>query len=314
MPFLRVLGMLISRSRKGTSGLRRQSGFLAVLLLLTVACFLSGCSSPSRPDAPKDLPKGRKAEAEKAEVVREFMAKSGLNQQIDSVQELVGFMAAQYPQFQPEAGEKLKEFDDIFKQALDPKIFKDRLGARIQEKIDLEDLRVMLKWLDTPLGRKVTQMEEAAAQPQAHAEMSGMASRLMQEAQGTPREERIARIDRATRSSESVMKMLKDMQVEMISAVIVRTPKEKRPSQETLHQILSGSASMIDQLIPASVQASMLYTYRGLSDEELDQYIQMLESDIGRRCYLTVTESLAEMFVGVAREIGIRIVSKGKGI
>lgn len=129
------------------------------------------------------------------QLAQDLMVKSGLDNQIQQVPLLV---QAGMAQAQQEAGglpeDLLKEWNSITASAFDPAILREGVLKQIKAELGVADMKAVLDWLDSPAGRKITQMEESASTPEAYAEMRAMADKP-QDPRLSGRMERLQRLD-----------------------------------------------------------------------------------------------------------------------
>ena len=160
--------------------------------------------------------------------------------------------------------------------------------------------------LDTPLAKKMTALELQAQTPEAQQEMMQFANSMLSQ----PSPQRLAlveRIDQVQRATESMV----ELQVMMASAVMKSmnqiVPVEQKLTDEQMTQMLEQMREQ--SLSPARqfMQLSMVYTYRSLPDNELEEYVQLQESTVGRYTNDLLRESVINLFDGISVELANHI-------
>jgi len=172
---------------------------------------------------------------------------------------------------------------------------------------DPATLKAAVATLETPLLRRITAEEVAASAGQA----SGDLLRYLGDLQSAPpTQERIGLIRQIVETahmSETAVDLALTVVAGVQEALNQTLPEEKRKNPEEL-------AEMLDNLRPAlakGLQQQMIYgsfyTYRNLSDDELEGYIAYLSGEVGQGFTAVMSKGLvhvfAESFAGAAEEL-----------
>jgi hypothetical protein len=189
--------------------------------------------------------------------------------------------------------DQAQRLQGIFAGAFRPDAFYGPLRARLNQYLTPARTPILLQWLSTPLSRRVVELESKASSPQARADLERFAGSVQNEPPPQTRMNLVQRLDSARRSSE--------FRVE-IAMVLIRN----------VHQALGSGGSTresdaaIDRLRSEMWRTArdgtllhFLYTYRGLSDAELEEYVRFWESDDGR----WFTPILHEGFLDAIRSV-----------
>ena len=162
----------------------------------------------------------------------------------------------------------------------------DRARSAMSQQLSLSydngRFRVMLQKLESPLIRKLHDMEQAINEPVARYEMQHFISRLPQNPVAPQRTALVKELLVTNGAIESALKTritLNELVQELASGA---TLEQNRTS---LNDVMEQKRKLTESLKPkveAETLAKALFTYRDASDEELKQYIDFYKSDAGQ--------------------------------
>jgi hypothetical protein len=236
------------------------------------------------------------------QLVQTLMRKSGLDKQLEQIPAMVQAGIDQTQQQQqrlsPEDTANLKRLAAI---AFDAKTLADAVRAHVGANMTGKDIEAALAWLNSPLGEKITGLEEAASTPQAMAEMQSMAGRL---AGDKARAEKMKKLDVAIQASESSVRMVLNMQVVMTVAMTSSLEPDQQPSVDAILREVNKNSAQIRSMMEQQTILAFLYTYRSLPDAELDRYIAFGESAAGKKYQAVTSEAVSGAMVEAGRKLG----------
>jgi hypothetical protein len=93
----------------------------------------------------------------------------------------------------------------------------------------------------------------------------------------------------------------------MITAMSAAMEADKRPSFEDVQDLVNMNKSQIQAAMKRMVQRQFLYSYRELTDNEIDRYTQFAESQSGQRYHYVSMRAIDEALVRAARKMGSRM-------
>ncbi len=243
------------------------------------------------------------AEQAKADpqLVRMLMQKSGLSKQIEQI---TSSMEAGIIESEKESGnkmsqEELSELLRIASEAFNAEILKDTVERHIRENLPEKDIRSVLQWLDSPLGKKIVKLEEESASPEAYSAIKKLSKAPIQKSERTAL---LSKLDDAVKATDIGVSITINLQVAFILAVSSDLPAEQRPSIEAVINEIHKGKPQLRETIERETIAGFLYTYRSLNDDEIRKYIAFAESDYGRKYHAVSAAGLnnALMQAGVA--------------
>ena len=242
------------------------------------------------------------------QLVQTLMQKSGMKKQIEQMPQL---LQAELDQQQAEAKgipqEEFNRFSGIARSAFNPKMIHAAVQTYIKLNLSENDMKEVLEWLDSPLGTKITKMEENASTAEAYKEMQAIGAKLLYENKDSARMNKIIKLDKATGATQSTVNTVMNIQLAMMTAMSAAMEADKRPSFEDVQDLVKNIQPQIQAAMSQVVQMQFLYTYRELTDNEIDRYTQFAESKSGQRYHNVSIMAINEALVHAARNIGSRL-------
>ncbi len=230
------------------------------------------------------------AELGKAALVSSLMEKSGMKVQIDLI-------PAQVTAGIHESARQGVPMDVVIQDklvgALDTVSLNQDVRAYLVDKMSNDEVRQVLAWLESPLGRRVVAMEIDASQPDNMMKMS----EVFEAEQARPgRLSRIHRLDEAVLSKERSKDLMINMQVFFGMAMVAERGSPKRANYaQTRRNIERAMTPMWDELEQV-VTMMYLFTYRELSDTDFDLYLEFTESALGQKYNRVLYDGLSHAF------------------
>jgi hypothetical protein len=231
-----------------------------------------------------------------ARALDELLERSGLRVQLESL--TAGIRAQFRRAHRRQSSQDRITIDRIVAERFAADTLYARVKAEFQRSLESGRLEKALAWYDSPLGKRITAQElavlVAAGGPEAVAD-------LEQNRPSSRRIELLERLDAGGGASETTVD---------VTVAIVRSLT--RAFQPGLPAVADLTRGQLDQQIAQARNRTledmrrvclvgMLLAYRSLSDEELDQYVQFVESEDGHR-YVGVMNSALLIAVDAAAE------------
>jgi len=261
----------------------------AVLVSSGVAAATAERETGARVSAPPD----HRAEAR---ALDELLQRSGLRVQLESL--TAGIRAQFVRAHRKQASPDRITIDRIVAE----RFTAETLYARIKLEFlrNLESARVgkALAWYDSPLGRRITGQELTALVAAGGAEA---VADLEQNRPSSRRLVLIERLDAGGSASETTV----DVTVAIVRSLTVAfqpgLPAVAGLTRDQLDKQIAQARNRTLEDMRRVCLVSMLLAYRGLSDDELDQYVQFVESESGQ-WYMSVMNSALLAAVGAAAD------------
>ncbi len=223
-------------------------------------------------------------------LVEEILAKSGASEQLAQIARIaqLSYEKAAEERDGTEGGQSPAVRERIRKligEAFAPEKLRESVGAELEAKLTPAEMQAIVKWLDSPLIKKCTELEIAAATPEA----SEAIDAYMVELQRTPapksRSQLAKQFDSVQHATRSTATVILGMQIASISAIAAMLPAEKQITFSDLVKVAEKQRPALETSVRPMVRAQILYTYRSLSTAELKRYIKEMGSGPGKKFY-----------------------------
>ncbi|UCD80155.1 MAG: zinc-ribbon domain-containing protein [Desulfobacterales bacterium] len=229
----------------------------------------------------------------KAKLAAEIIKESGVSKQTDSLTEMtLASFEEKYKEADtskiPGFEEKIERFKDVIKLATNSQRMDDYIQKNIAASLTIPELEQVLKWYQSPLGKKIAEIEFSSySEKKEHVNTLRLAFRLTQY-QDTDRANIFSRLDEATSSTEAMVELQTNLVVQnQILGLVLSNPNEV--DQAKIDEIIKNFETEIDPYLDMFaaqyVFAGFVYTYRGLTEPELEKYLSFSETEAGRKYY-----------------------------
>lgn len=246
--------------------------------------------------------KGR-GEPDKETLILELWELSGLQKQVAQLDDLsVAGLNEQYQagRMPPQVYEYLVP---ILKDAYQADRIKRHLLARFQKSLDPACIEAVLSWLRSPLGRKITKLEEAASTPEGVRQMTMYAAMLQSDPPPQERLRLVERLDEAIKATDLMLDMATITVNETMNGVVAAMPQQVDMDPVTLSRHLKTHREEMRKQFQKAATTTFLYAYQPLSDKELEEYIAFAESEHGKRYHKVVHEEFKEIQLDAAYHV-----------
>lgn len=231
---------------------------------------------------------------------RELLRASGLEEQINRIPNHV--LAGLSEERVNLPGKVYDILHDAVIYAYDAEQITNSICTKVSANMDRGQIAGVMKWLQSNLGQKITKLEEAASTPEGLQEMQVFAGQLQDGNYLQHRFNLMDQLDNATGATRMTVDIV------LLTAYGVATALDTLLSEE----LKSGPAQLREQLemqrqgiIEAHQQMTkigFLYTYRTLTDTEIERYVKFAESELGRQYHTVVGSAvMAALFEATER-------------
>lgn len=257
-------------------------------------CIVALVTFPALADSPKEA------------FTKDLVKLSGLEQQLRQVPLLaVAGLAEQQGKLPPELYNSLQR---IVRDAFNAERMQRNVTKRIERNLDTGIMRKTLNWLQSDLGKKVTRLEEAASTPQAFKEIRALAKQLEITPPPQHRIELAQRLDSATSSTEFMVNILESTAMALVKALDAAQPTEQQVGEYELRREIGTRRPKMWETYRQVSTVSLLYTYKTLSDAELERYLDFLESKVGGDYQYVVSVAMREALLDASDDMTKAIV------
>jgi uncharacterized membrane protein YccC len=219
--------------------------------------------------------------------VQELYAKSGIEKELQQLPSAIQVIFDQSVRQDDDARKLPREVLSAMRASL-PQAFataglKETMLSELAAKLTAQDIKDVLQWLDSPLGRKCTQLEEAASTAEAQAEMMEHSAELRDSPPTPERLKALREFDAAVQGTQSAVDMAINTQVAVALAINATFPAERRMPLEEISRELEKNRPILEATVRSEVLISQIYTYKSLTEAELQRYTEFAKSPSGSK-------------------------------
>ena len=263
------------------------------------------------------LPSTAGAESPEKSLANELYVKSGLEEQIRQkprvLQAVFDELFNKYNVSQQVPQGVYFKIRRLIAESYAEENFRKIIIRLIEDRMSRDEMHKGIAWLNSPLGQKCTYLEGAASTPAAMAAMQIFVKRLNEYPADPNRLKLIEELESATRATETAVEVVMNMQLALTTAVAASLPSEKQKQLRELQEEIEGLRSEIEAVIHQQVINGFLYTYRSLSDPELEKYIKYATSDAGAKYHAVVYAGIKKALVDGSTRFGKSVVKSLSG-
>jgi predicted Zn finger-like uncharacterized protein len=252
----------------------------------------------------------------KTKLAAEILAESGIARQNNSLTEaVIASFEEKYEEVGPSEAaaddQKLSRFKDVIRLATNPDRINAYIKTHLAASLSIPELEQIVQWYKSPLGKKIAGMEYSTyAEKREQAEKLRLAFNLTRY-QSSTRADLFARLDEATTSTEAMVELQTHLIVQnQILDMVLSNSKEL--DQASIDKIISNFKSDIDPYLDIFaaqlVFAGFVYTYRALSETELEAFLAFSETEAAKNYYSILNKKSNTVLLDCNRKILTSIV------
>lgn len=233
-----------------------------------------------------------------ADDVDELMQQSGINQQIEQIE------AGISPSLQEADGELPSAIMQKLEQVMLKEFAADNLKLNIRQQLQSHlsraDIKAVMKWLNSPLGKKITALEVAQSSEAAYADSSESMDTLLADSE---RFTLMRELNKATGTSDAMLAMTIVMQEAMFYGMKA-SAKHGELDDAVVQHMLSMAKQQLQTQMELMAVSSLLYTYRDLSVKEIKHYIDFANSPAGKNYHQAFIQALSTAMTKAGGAVG----------
>ena len=239
-------------------------------------------------------------------LIHDVLDLSGAKKQMENYADMLSIML---PQFRSGMSDR-KQNNDIFLLLRDSyqinKLYPpvvSTFSARFNKKYML----AVIFWLQSALGRKITDLELSANLPEMVNKSAAFGEEYDRMEDG--RKERIRNIEKALRATELNIDIIAVSLFEMLKGMQVRMQGSGKMDSEQIDNLIGKVRGAPREQLTRDLLVSLAFTYRSLTDEELDEVIRFYRSPEGQWFNDTNIEAIISAIGKASREVGEKMGS-----
>ena len=234
------------------------------------------------------------------QLVDELIDRSGLKQQIPRLpteyMALVDQVLAGLDRRNPMPKSVRQELRQSFVDALSSDRFEPQIRSRLLDTLSQDTSIATVNWLRSDLGKKITAAEVNVGSPERSVQLATFMLRLQLERPTPERLQLVRRIQEITQGSEMATNAWEAIIGAFARALEGGLRGNKFQANEKLEQFMASIRGSMKGMFEQGQIFEALFTYQTVTDEELKQYAEFLETPAGRE----VTKSINSAIQGVA--------------
>jgi len=230
--------------------------------------------------------------------ISRLMEASGINHSMKQVLPglLSGFDEAQ--QAQPIPVNVRAALRDAATQGFQNAPMLEKVRAKMTGMLNDKQIDDTLSWLTTPLGRRITELENAASEPAAAPKIQAYTEELQKRPAPAPRMRLIQELNQAMGAQEMTNNFTEAMVLATALGVNAAQPQQQQVPADKLQKEVKANMPELYKQTEQMLTTTLLYTYVPLSDKEIETYIQFAKSASGaaysRSAVAGVSDALLE--------------------
>lgn len=248
---------------------------------------------------------GMPAGAEEPSPVREMMVVSGMVGQFAGLGESAraGVLQSGEQAQMPRA--LVQGLADIVARRVDGQEFLDSLEVGLEETLSADETAAVTAFYRTPLGERVREVEVAAASVDAQMEIDARRSELRAELEKDPERLAFARsIDEGVFASELSATVVTNIARAMLIGTAQAEGGVDPGALAAVDRRMTAMHGAVVEQMRELLLATFAWTYRDVSNADLEAYAAFLETPASRAVYATMFEVTDNYLTGQSRKIG----------
>ena len=193
---------------------------------------------------------------------------------------------------------------EAFFQAFNVEEMERDLIDKMSEQMDKHSITIALEWFESPIGRKIIDLERTTYA--AHA-WQGKQVFIQGLAHNPPAEHRINKVRRLAEASY-LSQIDEDLEMTtalaLTGAMNAKLPQEERIDPDYIRGQLETQREDMKEALQEEQLVNFLYLYHQLPESEIEQYLRFLDSESGKQFNSAILVSLRAVFQSAAEKIG----------
>jgi hypothetical protein len=244
--------------------------------------------------------------AEEPDLLDALIERSGMAEQLAQFEKLMLEQLHQGLEEEERDDEVDRRIREAVASAYAPGSLENRVRGHLVGGLERAEIERVLEWLDSPLGARITRLEEEAATPESFREQLEVGEWLVSQL-AEERRERYRDLDEAVEVSELNFAITVNTILAVAEGLALVSPHLDRPQPEDVRRMVEARREEMTEQMRASTLENFAYTYRELEDAELERYIEFAGSEIGRKYHAAVSEALSQALADAGRDLGLAL-------
>jgi hypothetical protein len=157
----------------------------------------------------------------------------------------------------------------------------EKVRAKMSSALSEKQIDDVLVWLDAPLGRRITALENAANDPAAAPKMQAYAAEVQRNPARDSRIQLIRELNRASGAEDMMNTITEATALASTLGINAAQPVQRQIPAERIRKLIKDNMPRIHKQTAQFAMLAFLYTYRELSDQEVETYLKFAKSASG---------------------------------
>lgn len=238
-------------------------------------------------------------------IINELMEASGLNHQIEQLPAMIHAGLQQGRNGMDET--TFAQVSTAMSETHTAKAFTEEIKGSLNKSYDQARFAAWLALVNSPFAQKMTQLEKEASTPEVMQHLQAYAATLDKDPPAPARIALIERMDKATAATSAALNIQLQTAQTMISVLDPLLPPEQRMKPGQKDEMLWQMQLQVRPMIQQFIALNMLYAYRSLPDKDLEQYIALYETDLGKWSVDLMNRITVAAFTNLAEKTALRV-------
>lgn len=241
-----------------------------------------------------------------------LIKKSGIKTQLDAIPKavLLGFQASvnQAAHLEKLSKQKNRFYKQLITESYDSLELEKLVTDYVANNLTDAEIEAAIKWLDSPLGSKITRLEESVVGKESSVEMMQYVQSL--EADPPPQAffDHVDKLANDLNATEIAVNMAMNAQLAITIAMATVEPNTTAEQLQYIQKELKQMRSIIQAVVEKEVIANLMFTYRSIPVSELEQYVRFSASESGNKYQLTMGNALSQAVSHGSQVLGSKLI------
>ncbi len=164
------------------------------------------------------------------------------------------------------------------------------IRSSLRDEISQDEANELIKWYGSPLGKKISEAETKAANPEVYNEIAATEEQLLKD---TQRLESAKRFDDLLNATAMNTDIQKHTSIAIFSAVMTAREPDKEVDVAPFSAYLDSVAEQTKETIYKDILLSFIYSYKDIPLDELTVYEKFLNKKPSKNFNRVIVESMS---------------------
>ena len=166
---------------------------------------------------------------------------------------------------------------DAIAQSFNSSIFLNQIQLIVEKNISKNEMKTLLSWYESDLGKLITKAEIKASTDEAYKEIMQSINDLMK---NTKRLEMAVRVEKLLNDSDKLVRLQKKIGLSVYLGIMqLLDPEAPSSDLEEFKAELANMEGMLQAGIKQMIYATFIYSYQGINDSDLGKYEKFLNTE-----------------------------------